>query len=91
MEGFHPNDYSKREPWSAQQKYKATAKPKTLREEKNQSLALAHSCSQNQLDSADFLIDGLFSAAPVGAGPFPPTQNKPQRLRNNGSAAPAQL
>jgi hypothetical protein len=47
-------------------KSKSNTKTKTLREEKNHLLALAHSCPQNQLDSADFLIDGLLSAAPDG-------------------------
>src|SRR5579859_4477409 len=44
---------------------KIKSNTKTLREEKKHLLALAHSCSQNQLDSADFLIDGLQQSGPA--------------------------
>jgi hypothetical protein len=50
-----------------QQKATATPKTKPSGEEKTGLLAPAHSCSPNQLDTADFLIDGLTSGRAYGA------------------------
>jgi hypothetical protein len=47
---------------------KSNTKSKTAYEEKTGLFVCAYSCVQNQLDTADFLIDGLTSRRASGAG-----------------------
>jgi hypothetical protein len=46
---------------------KSNTKSKTAYEEKTGLFVCAYSCVQNQLDTADFLIDGLTSRRASGA------------------------
>ena len=54
------NDYSQR---ALVGMNKSNTKSKTFSEEKNPLLAVTDSCSQIQLDTADFLIDGANAVA----------------------------
>jgi hypothetical protein len=68
-EAFHPNDYSKAS-LGRHSKCNTKTKSQTLWGRKNQNLASNAPVCVKDLDTADFLIDGLQHAAPAGAASF---------------------